>query len=139
MNMLSTCNGSSKVVILAVDDDQDNLVLLGYQLSLLLPCSVISASNGQTALLLAKQFHPDLILLDIMLPDMDGFEIVRQLKQDSQTCKIPVIAVSAMARSQDQETALQAGYDDYLLKPYELESLEALIYRYLNFAYPLSS
>lgn len=137
--MPSTCDRASKVVILTVDDDQDNLMLLGYQLSLLLPCSVVSASDGQTALQLAKKSRPDLILLDIMLPDMDGFEIVHQLKQDPQTKDIPVVAVSAMARSQDQETAFQAGYDDYLLKPYELESLEALIYRYLNFAYPLSS
>lgn len=138
-DMSSTCNLNQQVVILTVDDDQDNLMLLGYQLSLLLPCAVISATDGHSALLLAKQSRPDLIFLDIMLPDIDGFEIVSQLRQDPQTQKIPVIAVTAMARLQDQETAFRAGYDDYLLKPYEIESLETLIYRYLNMAYPLSS
>ncbi len=136
--MPSTCDFNRQAVILTIDDDQDNLMLLGYQLSLLLPCSVLTAIDGQSALRLTKQSRPDLIFLDIMLPDMDGFKIVSQLRQDPQTQKIPVIAVTAMARLQDQETAFRVGYDDYLLKPYELESLEALVYRYLNMAYPLS-
>ncbi|WP_421658399.1 response regulator [Leptothermofonsia sp. ETS-13] len=137
--MPSPWDFNRQAVILTVDDDQDNLMLLGYQLSLLLPCSVLTAIDGQSALRLAKQSLPNLIFLDIMLPDMDGFEIVSQLRQDPQTQEIPVIAVTAMARLQDQETAFRAGYDGYLLKPYELESLEVLIYHYLNMAYPLSS
>lgn len=130
--MPSTCDRVKQAVILTVDDDPDNLVLLGYQLSSLLPCSVLTAADGSTALAMAKESNPDLIFLDIMLPDMDGFEIVQQLKRDPQTQHIPVVAVTAMARSQDQELALQAGYDEFLLKPYELESLETLIARYLS-------
>ncbi len=123
--------------ILIVDDDQDSLFLLAYQISLLVHCSVSKASDGQTALSLAAEQKPDLILLDVMLPDMDGFQVVRQLKQDPLTSQIPVVAVTAMARSLDEQLALQAGYDDYLRKPYDLESLEAMIYRYLNTSCPL--
>lgn len=133
------CDRDRQTTILLVDDDQDNLDLMSCQVSLLVPGNVLTASNGEAAISLAKQFQPDLILLDIMLPDMDGLQIVRVLKQELLTKHIPVIAVSAMARTQDKETALQAGYQDYLTKPYELESLEALLHRYLKLICHLSN
>ncbi|MGA7932552.1 MAG: response regulator [Kovacikia sp.] len=134
-----TIGSNSQATILVVDDDPDNLLLLTYQISLLIDCAVISATDGYTALSLARRVHPKLILLDVMLPDINGFEVVSRLKQDSLTQKIPVVAVTAMARSQDQDLALQAGCDGYLRKPYELESLERVIYRYLNISCPLSN
>lgn len=118
--------------ILIVEDDLDNLILLNQQVSLLLDCSIVTAANGRTAIALAESTTPDLILLDMMLPDIDGFAVVWQLKQDAKTAKIPVIAVSAMARQQDCEQALRAGCCDYLRKPYELESLEAAIGRCIH-------
>lgn len=118
--------------ILIVDDDPDNLVLLHHQVALLMNCSVISASDGRTALSLATTSQPDLILLDMMLPDMDGFEVAHYLKQHPETAEIPVVAVTAMARPSDQALALQAGCDDYVRKPYELESLERVIYQHLR-------
>ena len=126
------CDRRRQPIILLVDDDQDNLDLLSYQVSMLTSCSLLSESSGERALFTAKQAEPDLILLDIMLPDLDGFQIVHRLKEDPQTSHIPVIAVTAMARAQDQESALEAGYDDYLTKPYELEHLESMINRYLS-------
>lgn len=129
----SLCCGK-KVSILIVDDDPDNLILMGFQVSQLIGCSVISASDGVTALSMAKAFQPDLILLDMMLPDVDGFEVARRLKQDAQTCKIPLIAVTAMARSQDEEFAIQAGCNSYLRKPYDLENLGAAIQQQLQLA-----
>ncbi|MBW4692374.1 MAG: response regulator [Lyngbya sp. HA4199-MV5] len=127
------------VRILVVDDDQDNLLLLNYQLLQLLDCTVISAQDGQTAISLAQTYVPDLILLDIMLPTMDGLEVARALKQTSQTEAIPIIAVTAMARSLDQELATAAGCDDYVCKPYEMETLLAAIARHLNAPIVLTS
>jgi CheY-like chemotaxis protein len=129
MDPQPTCYPNQPSVILIVEDDLDNLILMNQQVSLLLNCSIVTASTGKTAIALAKSTLPDLILLDMMLPDIDGFEVVRQLKQDAETAPIPVIAVSAMVRNKDYEQALLAGCCNYLRKPYELESLELLIYR----------
>ena len=122
----------AQIRILVVDDDQDNLLLINYQLLQLLDCTVLSAQDGQTALSLAQTYTPDLILLDIMLPEMDGFEVARYLKQNAQTQAIPIIAVTAMARSLDHELALASGCDDYVCKPYEMETLADAIERNLN-------
>ena len=122
----------AQIRILVVDDDQDNLLLVNYQLLQLLDCAVLSAQDGQTAISLAQTYTPDLILLDIMLPEMDGFEVARCLKQNAQTKAIPIIAVTAMARSLDQDLALASGCDDYVCKPYEMETLAAAIERNLN-------
>ncbi len=134
MSMDNQCSSATgaQVTILVVDDDQDNLLLVNYQLLQLLNCTVISAPDGQTALTLAQTYKPDVILLDIMLPAMDGFEVARRLKQNAQTQTIPIIAVTAMARSLDQELALEAGCDDYVCKPYEIETLAAALDRHLN-------
>ena len=115
------------IKVLVVDDDEDNRLLLTYQLLQLLTCSVLTANEGYSALTIAQVSQPNLILLDMMMPGMDGFEVARRLKQDPETQKIPVIAVTAMARSQDQDLALQAGCDDFLSKPYDLEYLAALV------------
>ena len=118
-------------LILVVDDDEDNLVLMAYTLESL-NCKVITAIDGQTALLAAQSKQPDLILLDIMLYPIDGLQILSQLKQDPRTMTIPVIAVTALAREEDKERILQAGCNDYISKPYILEEMEALISRYLG-------
>lgn len=125
-------NDEQPLKVLVVDDDEDNRLLLTYQLLQLVTCSVLSAEDGETALTIAHTSQPDLILLDMMMPGLDGFEVVRRLRQDPKTQEIPVIAVTAMARSQDQDLALQAGCDDFLPKPYELEHLAALLSLYLH-------
>jgi CheY-like chemotaxis protein len=122
-------------LILAVDDDDDNLLLLSYALETF-GCRFISRSNSQTALDVAKTYRPDLILLDILMPHVDGMEVVQHLKHDTVTCNIPVIAVTALARAEDRQTILQAGFTDYLSKPYMLEDLEALIHRYISWVCP---
>ncbi|MBD2034595.1 response regulator [Phormidium sp. FACHB-592] len=127
----------AQITFLVVDDDPDNLLLVNYQLLQLLDCTVISAQDGQTALSLAETHQPSLILLDIMLPEMDGFEVARCLKQNPQTQAIPIIAVTAMARSLDHDLALASGCDDYVCKPYEIETLAAAIERNLNLSFSL--
>jgi CheY-like chemotaxis protein len=118
-------------LILAVDDDEDNLILLTEVLEPM-KCSFMTARQGYTALELAESYQPDLILLDVMLPDFNGLEVVHRLRQNPQTMTIPVIAVTALARAEDREHLLLAGCNDYISKPYMLDELEAVIYRYLQ-------
>jgi CheY-like chemotaxis protein len=120
------CLTAKLPVVLAVDDDEDNLLLLSYVLEPL-NCSIITAVDGHTAFEKARTEQPSLILLDIMLPDLDGLQIVRQLREDPKTRMIPVIAVTALARPEDRERILSAGCNDYISKPYLLEDLEAVI------------
>lgn len=120
----------TRPLVLAVDDNEDNLVLLSQVLESL-ECFVISAKNGKTAILMAQKYQPDLILLDIMLPDLDGIEAIRQLKQNPETEKIPIVAITAMARTEDRDRILNAGCDDYVKKPYIIDELEVTIRRYL--------
>ena len=121
---------TNQPVILAVDDDEDNLVLLSEVLNHL-SCSFITATHGQTALHLAQNCQPDLILLDVMLPDLSGIEVVQRFRQNPQTMNIPVVAVTALARSEDRDRLILAGFNDYISKPYMLDDLEAVIHRYL--------
>ncbi len=118
-------------LILAVDDDEDNLLLLGEVLESM-KCSFLTATHGQAALLLAQDCQPDLILLDVMLPDFNGIEVVQRLRQNQQTKKTPIIAVTALARAEDRDRLLLAGFNDYISKPYMLDDLEELICRYLS-------
>lgn len=124
-------NVDQQRLVLAVDDNEDNLMLITFVLELF-GCSFISASDGQTALSLIQDNHPDLILLDIMLPDLDGIEFVSRLRQNPRTKMIPVIAVTAMARTEDRDRILSAGCNDYISKPYIVDDLEALLRRYLS-------
>ena len=117
-------------LILAVDDHEDNLLLLTEVLSPI-NCSCITATHAQMALRLALTNQPDLILLDVMLPDFSGIEVVRCLKQNPQTMTIPVIAVTALAGQEDRDRLLLAGCDDYISKPYMIDELEAIIHRHL--------
>jgi two-component system, cell cycle response regulator DivK len=116
---------------LAVDDNEDNLGLISFTLDLF-GFAFISAPDGQMTLDLAQTHQPDLILLDIMLPDLDGIEVVRRLKQDSRTKSIKIIAVTALARDEDRDRILAAGCEDYISKPYMVDDLEALLRHYLT-------
>lgn len=124
---------NNKQIILAVDDDEDNLLLLTEVLDSL-NCFVITATHGQSALLLAHGYQPNLILLDVMLPDLNGMDVVRRLKENQRTAPIPVIAVTALATSEDRDRLILAGCDGYISKPYILEDLEALIQCHLPLA-----
>lgn len=127
----STQATAPQPLALVVDDNEDNLLLLTFVLEQL-NCRFITAIDGQTALDLAQRYQPALILLDIMLPDFDGFEVFSRLRQNPLTERIPVIAVTAMARPEDQERLLSAGCNEYVTKPYMVEDLEVLLRRYLS-------
>ncbi|BAY94127.1 MULTISPECIES: response regulator [unclassified Tolypothrix] len=121
---------SPRPLILAVEDHDDNLVLMSYALESL-GCRFICQKDSTNTVLVAKEYQPDLILLDILLPTISGMDVVRYLKQDALTCNIPVVAVTALASREDQERILKAGFNAYLSKPYMIEELESVIRRLL--------
>src|SRR5689334_2478851 len=102
--------------VLVVDDVEVNVRLLEAKLSSEY-FTVITASNGEAALSLARSEHPDIILLDVMMPEMDGFEVCRRLKGDPATADIPVMMVTALSEVSDRVRGLQVGADDFLTKP----------------------
>jgi PleD family two-component response regulator len=121
-------NGASKVQnnlvgdLLIVDDLVDNLRVLsntltnhGYR--------VRCVRNGPMALMGAKASPPDVILLDIRMPDMDGYEVCRQLKDDPKTCDIPIIFLSALDEVEDKAKAFRVGGADYVTKPFQVEEV----------------
>ena len=117
-------------VILVVDDEEMQRKMLSKVLGAL-GYVVLEAEDGRVAVELAGLRRPDLILMDIQLPVMDGLAATRRLKDDPQTQAIPVIALTALAMFGDRERALAAGCDDYLAKPIMLESLVAKLNEWL--------
>ena len=102
--------------VLIVDDAPDNIRLVNEVLKDLYRVKV--ATNGEQALHIAfSSDPPDLILLDIMMPEMDGYEVCSHLKRDSQTAGIPVIFLTAMSRMEDEEKGFEVGAVDYITKP----------------------
>lgn len=124
-------------IILAVEDEVDNLLLLCHTL-ILFKFNFITATEGQTALELATKYEIDLVLLDLLLPDTNGFEIASLLRQNKLTQDMPIIAVSGLSKQEDRDRALELGCNDYLLKPYLIDELKAKIYQYLPAAKPWS-
>ena len=107
-----------KKTVLLVEDNEDNLVVyrtildhVGY--------NVLEARDGEEGVNRAREEHPDLILMDISIPKIDGWEATRRLKADEATRDIPVIALTAHALEEDRERAMEAGCDGYLAKPIE--------------------
>jgi CheY-like chemotaxis protein len=94
------------------------------------------APNGREAVAMAARLHPGLILMDLSLPEMNGWEATRALKADPKLADIPVVAITAHAMVGDRETAVAAGCAECLTKPYELADLLALVERYVGPAQP---
>ena len=112
--------------ILAVDDTPENLEILRMRLEAN-GYEVVTAADGEEGLAKARELTPDLILLDIMMPKLDGISVVRMLKQDVSLRSIPVILVTAKADTRDVVEGLDAGGDDYLTKPFEHQALLARV------------
>lgn len=122
-----------KPLVLAVDDKPQNLQFLGKLLSLSdQGYEVGLAQNGQQALNFVKKDQPDLILLDIMMPDMDGYEVCRLLKADFSTRHIPVIFLTAKTDSKDIVKGFEVGGVDYVTKPFNSAELLARIKNHLE-------
>ncbi len=112
--------------ILYVEDNDDNVYVVKHRLGRL-GYTIVVASDGEEGVVLAKAEQPDLILMDLSLPVVDGWEATRRIKADEATRHIPVLALSAHAMTEDRTQALAAGCDDYDTKPIDLPRLRAKI------------
>lgn len=117
-------------LVLVVEQNLHNLEILNSHLKVL-NFSCICAKQGVRALILAQTHQPDLILLDIMLPDLSGLQVIHYLKRNPETKRIPIIGVTTLTREQNGNSVFLAGADDCITKPYNLNQLEVVIQRHL--------
>lgn len=117
---------SRKKKILAVDDESDLLLILKTALSSE-GYEVLTAMNGPDALALAQQQLPDLIILDIMMPQMSGFEVLHELRENGATESIPVIMLTGLSEREKIREALDSGINYYIVKPFEFHDLVSKI------------
>ena len=124
-------NLESKPLILIVDNDSDNLLFASCVVeSMEMRYAVVD--DSEKCLDLVYKLSPDLILLDIVMPKVNGLEIARIIRQDKNIANIPVIAVTGLTKAEDKHELIAAGFDDYICKPYLIEELEAKIAIYLK-------
>ncbi len=119
--------------ILVVDDDPDTLDLLRLilQNSGLVP---VLAENGRQALFAIAEERPDLVLCDVLMPELDGYETLLAIRADPATEALPVLMLSALGQEHDVQRALEAGANGYIVKPFALRPLLAAIYQHLRSA-----
>jgi DNA-binding response OmpR family regulator len=113
-------------VVLAADDDEDILELIAFRLERS-GYTVLQARDGEEALELARRSRPDLAVLDVMMPKIDGFELTRRLRDDDSTTKMPIILLTARTQEADVERGFDAGADDYIRKPFSPQELGARV------------
>lgn len=118
-------------LILIVDDDRDNLLFVSCILDAL-NLDYIAATNSGEAINFAINKQPNLILLDMVMPEIDGVEITRRLKQNSFTQHIPIIAVTGLTLDKHKQIIKEAGCDEYICKPFLIEEMEEKIVSFLN-------
>ncbi|HEY6054372.1 MAG TPA: response regulator [Gaiellaceae bacterium] len=116
----------SDELILVADDDEDILALVSLRLRRL-GYRVAEARDGEEALAEVARERPALVILDLMMPRVDGYGVIRRLRADPETASLPVVVLSARARSADAAAGLEAGADAYLSKPFRAEELAATI------------
>ncbi len=113
------------------EDERDNREIMQTVVEDLLGHEALLASNGKEALRIASDRMPDLILMDLMMPVLDGFETIRRLPSDAKPVNIPVIAVTALSRPMDRRLAVECGADDYVSKPFDLDLMISMIQQYI--------
>ncbi|MCK6580279.1 MAG: response regulator [Anaerolineae bacterium] len=127
--------------VLVVDDEEDSLDV-ARRLLKRAGANVLSASNGREALILIRQHRPDCILSDLSMPEMDGWLLIRELKDSRPTEHIPVIALTAHAMPGDRQRAIEAGFHNYITKPLDarkfVQQLVTILVDFPDFAHRLS-
>jgi CheY-like chemotaxis protein len=127
---------SKSKLVLIVEDEPDNREIIRTVVEDIMGHEAALAADGESALTAIGERVPDLILMDLMMPVLNGFETIHALKTHPATAAIPVIAISALSRARDQEQAFQAGADDYISKPFDLDLLAAKIAQQLQHPAP---
>jgi DNA-binding response OmpR family regulator len=113
-------------LVLAADDDEDILGLVSFRLERS-GYAVINAHDGEEALAMALKELPDLAVLDVMMPKLDGFEVTRRLRAEDATRRMPIILLTARAQDADVQRGFEAGADDYIRKPFSPDELRARV------------
>jgi DNA-binding response OmpR family regulator len=116
----------SRPLVLVADDDRDILQLVSFRLERA-DYEVVQANDGEEALRLAKELRPDLAVLDLMMPKLNGYEVIREIRRNEETKAIPVILLTARVQEADVARGFEAGADDYLKKPFSPQELRARV------------
>jgi DNA-binding response OmpR family regulator len=116
----------SRSTVLVIDDEKDLLELVRYNLEKE-HLDVITATDGQAGLEIGLRHKPDLVLLDLMMPGMNGLEVCKQLRSDARTRRVPIIMLTAKAAETDKIVGLEMGADDYIVKPFSVRELLARV------------
>jgi len=117
--------------ILVVDDEVDLVETIRFPLEME-GFHVLVSYNGEDALNQARKENPDLILLDIMLPKLDGYKVCRLLKFDERYKHIPILMLTAKTQEKDKQTGTETGADEYITKPFDIDQLMEKVKAYLN-------
>ncbi|MDH5445516.1 MAG: response regulator [Gammaproteobacteria bacterium] len=120
---------SANANILYIEDNLDNRVVMEALIKKSLGIDIRTANDAEQGLKMCQESLPDLILMDIRLPGMDGVDAIKLLKNQSETRDIPIIAVSADAMEDNIEYAIKAGADEYITKPFDIENVVSTIVR----------
>jgi DNA-binding response OmpR family regulator len=123
---VSSVQGNGKPVVLVADDDHDILTLVSFRLERA-GYDVVGARDGEEALRLALERVPDLAVLDVMMPKLDGYEVTTRLRQNRATRRMPVILLTARVQEADIARGFEAGADDYVKKPFSPQELGARV------------
>jgi DNA-binding response OmpR family regulator len=124
MSVAMATNGTP--LVLVADDDPDILTLVGFRLERA-GYEVLPARDGEEALALALERQPDLAILDVMMPKLDGYEVTQRLRDDPATSAMPVILLTARVQEADITRGFEAGADDYIKKPFSPQELRARV------------
>ena len=123
---MSATEPRSRPLVLVADDDRDILQLVSFRLERA-DYEVVQANDGEEALRLVKELRPDLAVLDLMMPKLNGYEVIREIRRDEETKAIPVILLTARVQEADVARGFEAGADDYLKKPFSPQELRARV------------
>jgi len=123
--------GNVRPVVLVADDDDDILQLLAFRLERA-GYEIVQAQNGKQALSLALELLPALAVLDVTMPELDGYEVTRELRANEATSSMPIILLTARAQTQDAARGMAVGADDYVKKPFDAHDLRERIERLLR-------
>lgn len=123
-------DNETRLTVMVVDDNEDLREMLRYMVERL-GYRVVEAENGREAIEFARHRCPDLILMDLSMPVMDGYTATRLLREMEAICHVPIVAVSANRREQSQAAALAAGCNEYLTKPVNFHQLHSLLGNWL--------
>lgn len=119
--------------ILVVEDDEDSLVLVLQILEKMLDqTDILTAEDGHEAIRMAHEYRPDLIVLDLTLPKLSGWEVARSIRSSDGLREVPILALTAHAMIGDRDRALEAGCNDYYPKPIDIDTFLAFMRRYLE-------